>query len=129
MKPLIGVFQDMTEPLRKEVPYMGQPVALMCDGKCNKAWGLNSRPKKMLSDNEDDYVFLSDGELGEAPDGETLGTFEGFQTKPSATPLTNGEDMNKWCARECERCRMIDRDEKYEPVDMDDPEPNIRRTG
>jgi len=67
---------------------------LICDMKCDKAFGINNRPKKQLSDDDDDYYFLPDSEVGIAPDDP--GTYEGGFGK---SPLS----ANKWCYRECER--------------------------
>ena len=84
--------------LEKEIIYFGKKVKLICDGKCDKAWGGNTRPKIQLDkDDEDDYVYLSDGELGIAP--EFPGTSEGGCVKP----LNKEDRLNKWCCRECER--------------------------
>jgi len=89
----------MPDPvLRKEVTAYGQQVVMVCDGKCNKAWGINNRPRHFLSDEEDDYEYLADDELGEAP--KDPGTYEGDQAKPSEPRTVL---MNKWCFRECER--------------------------
>lgn len=78
-----------------------------CDGKCNKAWGINLRTEIRLSEtNIDDNVWLADDELGEAPDDP--GTYEGFHGKPS---LLDGPDrQNKWCVRECERPTYVQAD-------------------
>jgi hypothetical protein len=75
---------------------------LACDAKCRKAWGNNRRPKVQLSDDVDDYVFLSDDELGEAP--VNPGTAEGWDMKP----VNPGARLNRWCCRECERSIMVD---------------------
>lgn len=86
--------------------FCGQPIAITCDMKCNKAWGINARPKVYLTDEEedpDDYAFLADDEVGEAP--AKPGSWEGPDTKPLEVP----EEHNKWCARECERSEVIDR--------------------
>ncbi len=84
--------------LEKEIEYFGEKVKLICDGKCEKAWGINNRPKHALDiNNEDDYVYLSDNELGMA--SEFPGTSEGGQVKP----LNKEDRLNKWCCRECER--------------------------
>lgn len=88
--------------IKKEIVYYGQNVTAVCDGKCAKAWGHNSRPKVYLHpDGEDgdpdDYYYLSDSELGPAP--EDPGTYEGGHGKP----VDDGDLMNKWCVRECER--------------------------
>lgn len=89
--------------LLKLVIYGQQPLAVACDGKCNKAWGMNNRPKNQLSEkNVDDYEWLSDNELGEAPIDP--GTMEGADRKP----VNMSERMNKWCVRECERCKKCE---------------------
>lgn len=109
--------------IAKQVLYHGK-ATLVCDGKCSKAWGHNGRPRKMLSDDEDDYVYLPDSELGTAPGPtETVCIEEGPDAKPSAVDHNNGECMNKWCARECERCARL---EGWAP-NMNKPQPNIRR--
>lgn len=80
----------------KAVLYFGQPCALVCDARCEKAWGINSRPQVRFDD-EDDTAYLADDELGIAP--EDPGTYEGGRAKP----VRPEERLNKWCARECER--------------------------
>ena len=88
-------------PYVKAIIYFGQPCALACDGNCGKAWGINNRPRVQLSTDPDDYAFLADGELGDAPTDP--GTYEGRDGKPQ------GRDyLNKWCARECERSAIAD---------------------
>ena len=89
--------------LKKDIIYFGQSVVAACDGKCSKAWGLNSRKSVQLSDDEDDIAWLSDNELGVAPDDP--GTYEGCDGKP--INATSGEDLNRWCVRECERCNIF----------------------
>jgi len=81
--------------ITKLITYCGKPAIIGCDGNCDKAWGINSRPKVDI----DGVTFMkSDDELGIAPSDP--GTYEGGQAKP-----TNKEEMlNKWCCRECERC-------------------------
>lgn len=81
----------------KEIIFMGQPAVLACDGKCELAWGISNRPRQRFGDDPDDFAFLSDAEI-EAPAPADPGTYEGGHAKP-ASPA----DMNKWCARECER--------------------------
>jgi len=84
--------------LEKEITYFRQKTKVICDGKCEKAWGINNRPQHQLDiNNEDDYVFLSDDELGIAP--VDPGTYECDCAKPSFAT----ERLNKWCCRECER--------------------------
>ena len=89
----------MTEPIiTKQVIAFGEPTLLGCDARCSKAWGINNRPRHQLSEDPDDYAFLADSELGEAP--EDPGTYEGGHAKPTQPD----ERLNKWCFRECERC-------------------------
>ena len=90
---------------------------MACDGKCHKAWGINNRPKRQLSEDEDDYEYLSDNELGEAP--ENPGTYEGGQGK-------NPKSLNKWCARECERSKIFDMDEQIALKNFENPVKNIQ---
>ncbi len=83
--------------LTKRIVYSGREQIAACDAKCHKAWGIQERPKLSLSDNPDDVVYLSDGELPEAP--ANPGTFEGGYGKP----LDESERLNRWCVRQCER--------------------------
>lgn len=101
-----------------EILYFGKTVYLSCDAKCNKAWGINSRPKVQLSDDEDDYVYVADSLLEEAPSDP--GTYEGGHAKPT------NKIHNKWCARECERSTKTNHSN---PVirDMENPQPNIKK--
>ena len=78
--------------IRKSITFCGQPATIACDANCEKAWGLNSRPRRA------DDSFVPDPELGTAP--VDPGTTEGGHPKPR----TPEERLNKWCARECERC-------------------------
>lgn len=101
----------MDELLSKPILMFGNPCMLCCDGKCNKAWGINNRPRVYLQGEDidpDDYAFLADGELGDAPIDP--GTYEGEHGKPQSID----ERLNKWCARECERSQL--------PGHMDDLE-------
>ena len=108
--------------IHKEIIYFGKKTFLACDEKCNKAWGINSRPEVYLQcttpdvifktkenrypkefiegGNVDDSAWLSDNELGEAPIDP--GTYEGNDGKPTE----DSEKLNKWCCRECERSVM-----------------------
>jgi len=54
--------------MEKIILYFGQDAKVACDEKCNKAWGVSSRPCESLSDDPDDIVWLSDSELGDAPE-------------------------------------------------------------
>lgn len=94
----------------KLITYVGQRAKVCCDGKCEKAWGINNRPRVQLSDDEDDYAFLSDNELGTAP--KNPGTYEGGVPKPRSVV----HFPNKWCVRECERCSMSKPGEFDQPL-------------
>jgi len=86
--------------IKSRIIFCGVPSLLVCDGKCNKAWGLNERERVQLDpEDEDDYEFKADHELGDAP--EDPGTYEGSHAKPV------DQQHNKWCARECERSEMV----------------------
>jgi len=88
--------------LQKQIIFFGQSAMITCDGRCEKAWGIGSRPSVQLSELEDAFEWLSDTELGIAPIDP--GTYEGSDGKPTH----DGEQLNRWCARECERS-SIDR--------------------
>lgn len=76
----------------------GKPMLIWCDEKCNKAWGVVCRPKKQLSEIDDDIFFIGDKDLPDAP--EDPGTYEGGCAKPR----NDAQKHNKWCFRQCERC-------------------------
>lgn len=89
--------------LKRTIIYMGLSRVLACDGRCEKAWGLNARPCAQLDhEDKDDFAWLADGELGDAP--EDPGSYEGDHAKPS--PAQKLE--SKWCARQCERSTMVE---------------------
>lgn len=99
----------------KIIVYFGQYTKVNCDRNCNKAWGINSRPKIPLSSvDEDDYFFLADNELGDAP--ADPGTYEGGQGKPTTPNLF----PTKWCVRECERCVRSSPGEYMQPLALPD---------
>jgi len=101
------------EMLKQDILFCGFELVLVCDGRCEKAWGINNRPQNQLDpDNEDDYEYLADNELGEAP--KDPGTYEGGHAKPR----TPEQRMNKWCARECERSSTFKRDEEIKVKDF-----------
>lgn len=104
--------------IEKTINYFDDRVRVVCDAQCNKAWGTNSRPKiEFDEDDPDDYVWLSDGELGEAP--ADPGTYEGDQAKPTAYDNPEDHLLNKWCVRECERSGMMGgRHGDYPPHDF-----------
>lgn len=84
--------------ITKRVVAFGRPIVIGCDAKCSKAWGATNRPRVQLSENPDDYFYLSDDEAGDAP--LDPGTYEGGDAKP----MNPYQRLNKWCFRECERC-------------------------
>lgn len=85
-----------------QINYFNDKVTVVCDGRCNKAWGIQNRPKIEFDDDDpDDHVLLADDELGTAPDNP--GTYEGGQGKPESV----SQFPNKWCVRECERSGMM----------------------
>lgn len=110
---------EQMSAISKEIRFFGHPCIVACDAKCSKAWGGSHRPKayRMPSGeyvpmskkraalaglDEDDYAYLADGELGEAP--LDPGTEEGGNPKPYYPQ----DRLNKWCARECERSVIVD---------------------
>lgn len=119
--------------MEKVITYMGQKVKVGCDEKCNKAWGVNRRPrvyselgekiyglngesiypKEELKD-IDDHAMCSDDELGEAPTNP--GTYEGGEAKPTHS----SQIPNKWCVRECERCDWSEPGKFNEPLVLKD---------
>ena len=124
--------------LSKTVLYCGRSAVLVCDGRCDKAWGINGRPRFYFQESlevarrlakgteprdPDDYIFVPDDLLGTAP--ADPGTYEGDHAKPSVVPLTDSSRMNKWCARECERCALLEPGEALVPPDLMRPRPNI----
>lgn len=87
---------------QKQILWFDRRVTLACDGQCKKAWGINARPKVEFDPDEpDDVAWLADSELDDAP--EQLGTWEGGHGKPRGP-----HEMNKWCARECERSGIFE---------------------
>ena len=95
--------------LAKAINYCGKRFLLVCDNRCDKAWGHNQREKVMLGKEGDDeyddnYEYLADDELGTAPIHP--GSSEGGQIKPQ----DDENKLNKWCCRECERSQMIPMD-------------------
>jgi hypothetical protein len=96
--------------LSKRILMFNQHEILACDGRCDKAWGINGRPRRELSDHPDDYVYIGDDDLGTAPSPDkTVVVSEGSHGKPSAVALieADSERMNKWCARQCERSKLF----------------------
>lgn len=84
------------QQLVTEIVFLGQKAVVACDRKCEKAFGVNRRPRIQLSEEADNYAFLADDAVGLAP--QDPGTYEGGEGKPYSP-----ERHNKWCVRECER--------------------------
>lgn len=99
-KSIIIKREGVEAMLTMEIVFFHRKVILTCDGKCDKAWGVDSRPEVQLSEDIDDFEWLSDGELGSAP--LDPGTEEGWDKKP----VTEVDKLNRWCARQCERSRI-----------------------
>ena len=102
----------------KAITFFGRRAKIACDGRCDKAWGKSERPLVLLGDgsDEDDFAWLADDEVGTAP--ADPGSYEGGHGKP--IDAASGDDMNKWCARECERCVMSERGKADEPLTLRD---------
>lgn len=101
--------------LKEELIYCGYEATVVCDEVCDKAWGITSRPKIHLDEeNSEDFVWLADHELGTAPIDP--GTYEGGHAKPTSKE----ERMNKWCIRECERCTMSTLGQTGKPIEVTD---------
>jgi len=105
-------------PLITDITCFGKETKAACDNKCEKAWGINTRPKTQLSEDEDDTVYLTDNELAEAPIDP--GTYEWDDAKPM-----HPDRHNKWCVRECERCKLLEVGEELILADFTKPIYNI----
>ena len=84
----------------RTIIYFDRQTRVWCDGKCEKAWGINGR-----NYHPDDTMFTDEEMVGDAP--ANPGTYEGRDAKPTAYPDPNKHVLNKWCIRECERCEML----------------------
>lgn len=119
--------------MEKIITYFGQTAKVGCDEKCDKAWGMNKRPRiyrelgekifgvgddgiypDLELEDIDDYAYCSDSELGIAP--EDPGTYEDGHGKP----VDKQNIPNKWCIRECERCVMSEPGKYNEPLKLGD---------
>ncbi len=98
--------------IARGIYFHGKPTVLICDGRCDKAWGKNIRPRVRFSDDEDDWEYLADDELDVAPTNP--GTYEGRDGKPTHA----SHRLNKWCARQCERSRIAGRNADFELPDF-----------
>lgn len=109
--------------LASSITYFGEKCLLACDAKCNKAWGVPSRPYVQLGEEPDDVLYMSDSELGEAPIDP--GTYEGGYGKPQSLEYRH----NKWCARSCERSiitKLAQGDEVAEDFELPDWSKSVR---
>lgn len=104
----------MSQTNEAVITYFGHKTKVACDRNCQKAWGVNNRPRVQISSSEDDYAFLADDELGTAPDDP--GTYEGSDGKPQSPD----DFPNRWCVRECERCAMSDIGKSHTPLALPD---------
>lgn len=104
----------------KEIVFAMSPQTVGCDGKCQKAWGIQMRPQCRLSEDEDDYVYYKDSVLGRAPNDP--GTSEGSHIKPYGDGHIK---LNKWCVRQCERSDMVEHGKELAIPDLENPTPNI----
>lgn len=100
------------------VPFLFKKVAVMCDGNCKKAWGIGLRPKNRLSDDDENWEWLADHELGEAPSDP--GTSDGGFRKPQ----DEGHVLNKWCIWQCERAVFVEYFRNLELPDFSKRIPN-----
>lgn len=92
------------------ITYLGKPCTVICDRRCEFAFGISSRPRIQIGADDDDIVYLSDGEVGEAP--ADPGTYEGGHGKPF-----HPARHNKWCVRQCERSSFVDPGQPAIPKD------------
>lgn len=133
--------------IAKSGTFFGQPVILACDAQCHKAWGIGDRPRVYLDESPqvvrgygyddvnfypdffqdedmrgkdvDNHAMLADHELPDAPIDP--GSYEGDEGKPWLPE----QRLNKWCARACERCVIID--DKFPVKDFELPDFSQRR--
>lgn len=100
--------------MEKIIDYLEQKCKVACDEKCNKAFGITTRTSFQLSEDNDDYYWLPDKKMGEAP--VDPGTMEGDDRKP-----VNKQDIpNKWCIRQCERSSMSKPEQSDLPLKLKD---------
>ena len=116
--------------IAKSILFFEHNVILICDGKCEKAWGCSNRPQiyhyylpAAFEDEAicDDTCDMADNELGIAP--SYPGTWEGRDGKP----LTKGSRLNRWCARECERSILIPDGDMPDAIGFDNNLPDFSR--
>lgn len=126
----------LSAALETQGHYAGKPINIICDKKCEKAWGINNRPRLYRMEggvyrevmfeewyneqipDENDSCYLADDELGNAP--LDPGTYEGGDAKPF-----HPTRHNRWCVRECERCEWGHPSEDLELPDFSKRRYNI----
>ena len=117
--------------IQRSMMFLGEIHIVACDGRCDKAWGVDDRPTNRLGSDHNDFEWLADGELGQAPiDPGSLSSDNGVR-KPL---LVRGpDDVNEWCVDRCERmakCRAVTSERAPDPPDLSRRRPNFewRRT-
>lgn len=124
--------------LQKDIIFFGDQCTVACDGRCDKAWGIQGRPRHRFQPEDvdpDDYVYIGDDALGTAPPPyQTEIISEGLNIKPSAVAHSDGTLLNRWCTRQCERSAIVDRGDPVVVPDMrtpawNKPSPLQRRRG
>lgn len=94
--------------LAKRIRYCGFEAIVVCDGKCDKAWGMSKRPVLTAYPDGSPKDFAPDADLGTAP--LLPGTSEGMdgpEMSRKPQPEHPEHRLNKWCVRECERATML----------------------
>ncbi len=92
--------------MKKQILFCGEKATVVCDEKCHKAWGWNSRPM------DDNGEYLPDKLLNIAPIDPK--TYEGGDSKP----VFDFEKGNKWCVRECERCAITEIGKPHQELEL-----------
>jgi hypothetical protein len=98
----------VTDLLAKRIRYCGFEAIVVCDGRCDKAWGISQRPVLTKYPDGAPKDFVPDADLGTAP--LLPGTAEGMdgpEISRKPQPRHPEHRLNKWCVRECERSTML----------------------
>ena len=103
--------------MEKEITYYGAPAKVGCDEKCNKAWGINNRPRVYLDISETQIFGLEGTSI--YPDIEDDINVDNYEND-DAKPTCKSEMGNRWCVRECERCQMSEYGKHNEPLKIKD---------
>ncbi len=97
--------------------YFGQSVIQICDARCDKAWGVHSRPIVTVGERK---WWIADDEQTAPADPET---YEGNCAKPT----TPEHRHNTWCTRECERSLLVGEDDERLKKEVQLPEWGARK--